>query len=85
MDVNLFKRLAAILQSVDKREDVFCTILTGRGDFFSAGADVKGPREAPKPDSDDSLRTAAIRRLSEANGDLARSCYSKLSSILVDE
>lgn len=62
MDLGLYKALAATLESIDKDGSVFCTCVTGesgpdcerwteatigRGDFFSAGADVKAVREVP--------------------------------------
>ncbi|KAM0753348.1 ClpP/crotonase [Meredithblackwellia eburnea MCA 4105] len=79
MDITLFKRLAKTLYAIDARADVFLTIVTGRGDFFSAGADVKAHR-APPVEGD--ARSQGLARLSEGNMDLARALYSH-SKLLV--
>lgn len=50
------------------------TVVTGRGDFFSAGADVKAAREGFGTVGEEA-RTAALRRLSESNLDLTRAIY----------
>jgi len=73
------KALATLLCSVDGRDDCFVTIITGRGDFFSAGADVKRKWEV---EGDESVRSSYIARLASGNMDLARSLY-KHSKILV--
>ncbi|KAM0713508.1 hypothetical protein Q7P37_010470 [Cladosporium fusiforme] len=39
-------RLAQLMREVAKRDDVFVTVLTGKGRFFSAGADVSISRAA---------------------------------------
>lgn len=56
------------------------TILTGKGRFFSAGADVSFPRG--EIEEGDNVRSAYIRRLSEGNIDLSRA-MSTHSKILV--
>lgn len=50
-------------------------VLTGKGDFFSAGADVKATRFNSDPND---ARASALSRLGESNLDLAR-CESALS------
>ncbi|BGP32224.1 hypothetical protein JCM10296v2_004004 [Rhodotorula toruloides] len=69
LDSTLYKRLSSILQDIDRKPEVFVTVLTGKGDFFSAGADVKATREAF---SGDDARVSALERLSGGNLDLTR-------------
>ncbi|KAM0791365.1 hypothetical protein ACM66B_005830 [Microbotryomycetes sp. NB124-2] len=80
MDSALYKRLSAILQSIDRRDDIYCTVITGRGKFFSAGADVKQTRFDANSGADP--RVASLGRLSEGNLDLARAMY-RHSKVLV--
>ncbi|GAA5825904.1 hypothetical protein JCM5353_004548 [Sporobolomyces roseus] len=79
MDVVLYKRLSALLQQVDQMDEVKITVLTGKGDFFSAGADVKAARTAF---DDEEARINSLKRLTEGNMDLGRSFYTH-SKILV--
>ncbi|GAA5850385.1 hypothetical protein JCM8547_001856 [Rhodosporidiobolus lusitaniae] len=79
LDSTLYQRLSSILQQVDRRSDVFITVVTGKGDFFSAGADVKAAREGFLGED---ARIASLGRLSESNMDLTRSFYNH-SKILV--
>ncbi|PWY80952.1 peroxisomal d3,d2-enoyl-CoA isomerase [Aspergillus sclerotioniger CBS 115572] len=44
LDADLYYLLGERLREVDKRSDIFITILTGTGRFFSAGADVTSTR-----------------------------------------
>ncbi|ORY89414.1 ClpP/crotonase-like domain-containing protein [Leucosporidium creatinivorum] len=81
LDGHLYKKLSAMLQSIDRRTEIKVTLLTGRGDFFSAGADVKAAREGFGASEEDA-RTGALRRLSESNLDLTRALY-RHSKILV--
>jgi len=79
LDSTLYKRLSALLQEIDAKPEVFVTVLTGRGDFFSAGADVKSTREAL---GGANARVTSLERLSGSNLDLTRSFY-RHSKILV--
>ncbi|KAF2084370.1 peroxisomal d3,d2-enoyl-CoA isomeras-like protein [Saccharata proteae CBS 121410] len=51
MNQDRYYRLATLLNEVAARDDINITMLTGKGRFFSAGADVSISREAP-PDED---------------------------------
>lgn len=62
-------------------DNIKITVVTARGDFWSAGADVKAVREG-FGQVDEEARTAALRRLSETNLDLTRAVY-RHSKILV--
>ncbi|GAA5894409.1 enoyl-CoA hydratase/isomerase family protein [Sporobolomyces salmoneus] len=79
MDTILYKRLSALLQQVDKMEEVKITVLTGNGDFFSAGADVKAARASF---DDPEARINSLKRLTEGNMDLGRAFYQH-SKVLV--
>ncbi|KAE8354786.1 ClpP/crotonase-like domain-containing protein [Aspergillus coremiiformis] len=66
LDQDLYYLLGERLREVDKRDDIFITILTGTGRFFSAGADVSLSRPTPdlNPDARRELtRTFAINNL----------------------
>jgi len=73
LDIVGYKALASLVEAVDARDDVFVTVLTGRGDFFSAGADVKAVRESA---SSDSVRTDTLARFAANNMNLARALYT---------
>ncbi|KAF2097156.1 peroxisomal d3,d2-enoyl-CoA isomeras-like protein [Rhizodiscina lignyota] len=47
MNQDLYFRLAALLRDVAEMPDIYITILTGKGRYFSAGADVTSSRHAP--------------------------------------
>ncbi|GAA6001357.1 hypothetical protein JCM10207_006623 [Rhodosporidiobolus poonsookiae] len=79
LDSSLYKRLSSLLREVDRNPEVFFTVLTGKGDFFSAGADVKAAREGF---AGENARVASLGRLSESNMDLTRSFY-RHSKILI--
>ncbi|GAA5820119.1 hypothetical protein JCM11251_005488 [Rhodosporidiobolus azoricus] len=79
LDSSLYKRLSSLLQEVDRNPEVAITVVTGKGDFFSAGADVKAAREGF---AGEDARLASLARLSESNMDLTRSFY-RHSKILV--
>ncbi|BGP40194.1 hypothetical protein JCM10450v2_004173 [Rhodotorula kratochvilovae] len=79
LDATLYKRLSAILQEIDANPAVFITVVTGKGDFFSAGADVKSTRESLGPKD---ARVTSLERLSGSNLDLTRAFY-RHSKILV--
>ncbi|GAQ40999.1 hypothetical protein AtubIFM55763_006787 [Aspergillus tubingensis] len=44
LDADLYYLLGERLREVDKRDDIYITILTGSGRYFSAGADVTSSR-----------------------------------------
>ncbi|KAL8678759.1 MAG: hypothetical protein Q9186_004910 [Xanthomendoza sp. 1 TL-2023] len=44
---DLYYRISCLLREVAARDDVYITILTGKGRFFSAGADVTISRDSP--------------------------------------
>ncbi|GAA5984189.1 hypothetical protein JCM10908_006085 [Rhodotorula pacifica] len=79
LDFELYKRLTQTFLTIDKNPDVFVTVLTGTGDFMSAGADVKATRE--EGDGDD-VRARVVARFREGNMALTRAVY-RHSKLLV--
>lgn len=47
-----YVELQQALLSLAERQDCFITVLTGKGKFFSSGADITEEREAPKDKHD---------------------------------
>ncbi|TKA78059.1 hypothetical protein B0A49_07784 [Cryomyces minteri] len=45
---DLYYRLAVLMREVAARDDIYITVLTGKGRFFSAGADVSISRSTPE-------------------------------------
>lgn len=79
LDFELYKRLTQTFEAIDKKPEVFVTILTGTGDFMSAGADVKATREDGR---DGDAKARIVARFREGNMALTRSVY-RHSKILV--
>ncbi|CEQ39660.1 SPOSA6832_01195, partial [Sporobolomyces salmonicolor] len=76
MDTTLYKKLSSLLQQVDKIDAVKITVLTGKGDFFSAGADVKAAREA-FPGEEARARSAPLsQRLSRRSSGSRRGTWT---------
>ncbi|PYH99887.1 ClpP/crotonase [Aspergillus ellipticus CBS 707.79] len=80
LDQDLYYLLGEKLREVDKRDDVFITVLTGTGRFFSAGADVTISRPGG------SLNSQARREIARSfvinNLDITRT-FAHHSKILV--
>ncbi|MCJ1294980.1 hypothetical protein MMC34_006540 [Xylographa carneopallida] len=47
LSLDLYYYLSTLLRQVATRDDIYITVLTGKGRFFSAGADVKMSRAVP--------------------------------------
>ncbi|KAI9741974.1 MAG: hypothetical protein M1834_000363 [Cirrosporium novae-zelandiae] len=45
---DLYYRLATLMRQIASRDDIYITLLTGKGRYFSAGADVTISREQPE-------------------------------------
>ncbi|KAJ5201290.1 hypothetical protein N7449_006093 [Penicillium cf. viridicatum] len=81
LNADLYYLLAERLREIDSREDIFITVLTGTGRFFSAGADVTSIR----PGSDNAstnVRRELVRGFVANNLDATRAFYTH-SKILV--
>ncbi|CAD6586046.1 MAG: hypothetical protein ASARMPREDX12_002184 [Alectoria sarmentosa] len=70
---DLYYRLAFLLREVAKRDDIFITILTGSGRYFSAGADVSVGRSLS--DQAD-IRRESLRNFVSNNLEVANAFYT---------
>lgn len=52
MNQDLYYRVAQLLKEIANRDDIYVTLLTGKGRFFSAGADVSISRSSPEIEAD---------------------------------
>ncbi|KAI9838211.1 MAG: hypothetical protein M1837_002526 [Sclerophora amabilis] len=75
----LYYRLGVLLREVAGRTDVFVTVLTAKGRYFSAGADVSISRDLP-PDTD--IRRHWLEHFAARNLDLTRT-FAQHPKILV--
>ncbi|KAJ5280085.1 Crotonase core [Penicillium angulare] len=78
---DLYYRLAERLQEIDERDDIYITILTGTGRFFSAGADVSTPRVDVGDDA--SPRRNLARSFVANNIDVTRTFYNHTKILVV--
>ncbi|OKL62692.1 hypothetical protein UA08_01404 [Talaromyces atroroseus] len=60
LDIDLYQLLADRFREIEQRDDIYITVLTGAGRFFSAGADIRS--NSPARISDSSLSLAERRR-----------------------
>ncbi|KAJ5936061.1 hypothetical protein N7454_005359 [Penicillium verhagenii] len=86
LNVGLYYLLAERLREIEKRDDIYITVVTGTGRFFSAGADVNSSRPGPGNDSDGGIGSTArqelVRGFVANNIDTTRAFYNH-SKILV--
>ncbi|KAL1993798.1 hypothetical protein VTN49DRAFT_2467 [Thermomyces lanuginosus] len=68
------------LREVDKRDDIFITVVTGKGRYFSAGADVAG---ASDPIRSANKRRDFTRSFVINNLDLSRAFYTHSKILIV--
>ncbi|RAL02728.1 dodecenoyl-CoA isomerase [Aspergillus ibericus CBS 121593] len=80
LDADLYYLLGERLREVDKRPDIFITVLTGSGRFFSAGADVTSVR--PGGGLSSQARRDVARTFVINNYDITRT-FAHHSKILV--
>ncbi|KAJ5107746.1 hypothetical protein N7456_004421 [Penicillium angulare] len=78
---DLYYRLAERLQEIDERDDIYITVLTGTGRFFSAGADVSMPRVDVGEDA--SPRRNLARSFVANNIDVTRTFYNHTKILVV--
>lgn len=72
---DLYYHLAALLREVARRDDIYVTILTGTGRYFSAGADVTG-RDGPISSNNADLRRETLRNFVSNNLEVANAFYT---------
>ncbi|KAJ5203917.1 uncharacterized protein N7498_004796 [Penicillium cinerascens] len=80
LNQDLYYLLAERLREIERRDDIYITVLTGTGRFFSAGADVTSSR--PSGDLNSSVRRDLVRSFVSNNVDVTRTFYNH-SKILV--
>ncbi|KAJ6134144.1 hypothetical protein N7523_000466 [Penicillium sp. IBT 18751x] len=80
LNQELYYLLGQRLREIERRDDIFITVLTGTGRFFSAGADVTSSR--PSGDLNSSVRRDLVRSFVANNVDVTRTFYNH-SKILV--
>ncbi|KAJ5887648.1 Crotonase core [Penicillium taxi] len=77
---DLYYLLGQHLRTIDQREDIFITVLTGTGRFFSSGADITSIR--PEEGQSADVRRELVRGFISNNVDVTRTFYNH-SKILV--
>ncbi len=70
---DLYYRLAHLMREVAKRDDIFITVLTGTGRYFSAGADVS-VRRSLSENAD--IRRESLRNFVSNNLEVANAFYT---------
>ncbi|KAJ5368213.1 uncharacterized protein N7496_007973 [Penicillium cataractarum] len=80
LNQELYYLLGERLREIDQREDIYITVLTGTGRFFSAGADVTSSR--PNGDLSSNARRELVKGFVANNVDVTRTFYNH-SKILV--
>ena len=73
------RAIAETLQWIAAQDKVVFTVITGRGRFFSAGADVKDPSRAIPPEAEKHPEGSAERRVIYKNHILSRFATGNLS------
>ncbi|KAJ5139325.1 Crotonase core [Penicillium bovifimosum] len=81
LNADLYYLLGERLREIDARKDIFITVVTGTGRFFSAGADVNSTRPGTGGLSS-SVRRELVKGFVANNVDVTRSFYNH-SKILV--
>ncbi|OJJ43816.1 hypothetical protein ASPZODRAFT_73444 [Penicilliopsis zonata CBS 506.65] len=74
LDQDLYYLLGERLREIEKRDDIFITVLTGTGRFFSAGADVGITR--PNGALSSNARREIVKGFFASNVDLTRTFYT---------
>ncbi|KAJ5720970.1 Crotonase core [Penicillium malachiteum] len=82
---DLYYKLATKLQEIDQRDDIFITVLTGTGRFFSAGADVNTtrPGSGNEGEESESVRRLLMRNFVANNIDVTRTFYNHTKILIV--
>ncbi|RJE23006.1 peroxisomal D3,D2-enoyl-CoA isomerase [Aspergillus sclerotialis] len=80
LNQDLYYLLGERLCEIDRRDDIFITVITGTGRFFSAGADVTSSR--PGGGLDSNARRELMKGFVANNVDVTRTFYNH-SKILV--
>ncbi|RMZ89526.1 hypothetical protein DV736_g3248, partial [Chaetothyriales sp. CBS 134916] len=74
-----YYRISCLLRQIANDPNITCTVLTGSGRFFSAGANVKATRPGGDPSlglNDDGVRRSILQGFVANNLDITRSFYT---------
>ncbi|KAL9130109.1 MAG: hypothetical protein Q9217_001625 [Psora testacea] len=69
---DLYYRLSCVMREVAARDDIYITVLTGKGRYFSAGADVTASREIPEKE----VRRATLKNFVSNNLEITNAFYT---------
>ncbi|CAI7622039.1 unnamed protein product [Penicillium manginii] len=81
LNQDLYYLLGERLREVEKRDDIYITVLTGTGRFFSAGADVTSSR--PNGDLNSNVRRDLVKSFVANNTDVTRTFYNHTKILVV--
>ncbi|CAI7567013.1 unnamed protein product [Penicillium pancosmium] len=81
LNQDLYYLLGERLREVEKRDDIYITVLTGTGRFFSAGADVTSSR--PNGDLNSNVRRELVKSFVANNTDVTRTFYNHTKILVV--
>ncbi|KAJ5734682.1 hypothetical protein N7533_013085 [Penicillium manginii] len=81
LNQDLYYLLGERLREVEKRDDIYITVLTGTGRFFSAGADVTSSR--PNGDLNSNVRRDLVKSFVANNTDVTRTFYNHNKILVV--
>ncbi|KAI9813773.1 MAG: hypothetical protein M1827_003563 [Pycnora praestabilis] len=70
---DLYYRLSCLMREVAARDDIYITVLTGRGRFFSAGADVSISKSSP---AGEDMRRHWLRNFVANNLEITQAFYT---------
>lgn len=76
LNQDLYYRLSCLMREVAARDDIYITVLTGKGRYFSAGADVTSSGSAPENKSPAELRRHWLRSFVANNLEITQAFYS---------
>lgn len=78
-----YHELAEAMNETAKRDDVYITLLTGKGRYFSAGADVTSTSSAARPQSSPSNYDFFLRTFVANNLNVTRAFYTHPKILIV--
>ncbi|KAK5664076.1 hypothetical protein OQA88_290 [Cercophora sp. LCS_1] len=83
LDQSGYYDLSQKLREVATRDDVFITLITGRGRYFSAGADVSISRAGPSADAEIDTRQFWLRSFVAYNLNITQAFYTHPKILVV--
>ena len=83
MNQDAYFKLSCLMRDVAKMDDITVTVLTGKGRFFSAGADVTTTRPGADSGDKDQARRDILRSFVSNNLDITRTFYTHPKILVV--